>query len=218
MHAVGQKYTSFSRGFGKVRELGQRALRSIALVGTPCQIFTIQKMRLLQVMPADSISLTIGLFCMENFSFDAKTRRSLEKRLSVRLPEISKLNIKDDVMVTTRTGEAIRIPFEEMDSFARPACFACSDFANEFADISCGGLGSPDGYTTVVVRTAEGERLFNTAKREGAIQELPLRGQKARQDHYTEMMARDRGFFPTQAGPGGDENAEGAYRCISGRS
>jgi coenzyme F420 hydrogenase subunit beta len=60
----------------------------------------------------------------------------------------------------------------EIDDVARPACFACTDFANDFADISVGGLGSPDGYTTTVIRTEEGKEIFSEAKRHGYIEEL----------------------------------------------
>jgi coenzyme F420 hydrogenase subunit beta len=77
-----------------------------------------------------------------------------------------------------------------MDEFARPACLACSDFANEFADISCGGLGSPDGYTTVIVRTAAGEKLYNGARQARAIQELAFAARERTRDHLTEMMAK----------------------------
>jgi len=190
VHAVGQLYSSYSPGIREMRALGEGKLRRIAIVGTPCQIFTMQKMRLLGVLPADSITLMIGLFCMENFSFGARARRTLEKRLSVKLPDIAKLNIKDDVQVTTMGRKTLHIPFDVMDEFARPACLACPDFANDYADIACGGLGSPEGWTTSLVRTATGERLFNTALRDGALEELSLHGPKARRDHYTGVMAK----------------------------
>ena len=147
-------------------------------------------MRLLNVPPADSVGLTIGLFCMENFSFDAKTRRALEKNLSVKLGQIHKLNIKDDVEVTTTKKEVVHIPFKLLDEFARPACFACTDFANEYADISCGGIGSPDGYTTVILRTTAGESLYNRAKEDQAIEELGFRTPDRRREAGTEMMAK----------------------------
>jgi coenzyme F420 hydrogenase subunit beta len=127
---------------------------------------------------------------MENFSFGAKTRRVLEKNLSVKLGQIRKLNIKDEVIVTTAKKEAIHIPFTVMDEFARPACFACTDFTNEYADISCGGVGSPDGYTTVVLRTTAGETLYNRAKEDRAIEELSFRNPGQRRDAGTEMMAK----------------------------
>jgi coenzyme F420 hydrogenase subunit beta len=42
----------------------------------------------------------------------------------------------------------------------RPACNACSDFSNIYADISFGGLGSQDKYTTVITRTKKGKHIF----------------------------------------------------------
>ena len=190
VRAVGRRYSTFSPSVREVKSLGTRGVRKIALVGTPCQIATIRKMQLLKVLPADSVVLTIGLFCMENFSFDAKARRSLERKLTVKLPEIRKLSIKDDVVITTVNGEAIHIPFDLMDEFARPACFACTDFANEHADISCGGVGSPDGYTTTILRTTVGQGLYNRAKRDGVIEELSYRNRNERRNTTTGMMAK----------------------------
>jgi coenzyme F420 hydrogenase subunit beta len=190
VHALGERYTSFSPGVREVKSLGGRDLHRIALVGTPCQIFTIRKMQLLDVVPADSIVLTIGLFCMENFSFDARTRRALERKLSVKLDQIRKLNIKDDIVVTAAKKQTVHIPFSVMDEFARPACFVCTDFSNEFADISCGGIGSPDGYTTTVLRTTAGETLYNRAREDGAIEELRYRTSDQRRNAGTEMMAK----------------------------
>ena len=189
VHALGERYTTFSPGVRDLKSLGQRNLDRVALVGTPCQIFTVRKMQLLHVLPADSIVLVIGLFCMENFSFGAKTRRALEKRLSVKLGQIRKLNIKDDVVVTT-AGETVHIPFSVMDEFARPGCLVCTDFASEYADISCGGLGSPDGYTTTVLRTTAGEALYNRAKEDGAIEELRFRSADQGRSAATETMAK----------------------------
>ena len=190
VHAVGEWYTTFSPSVREVKLLGKGDLHRIALVGTPCQIFTIRKMQLLNVLPADSIVLTIGLFCMENFSFDAKTRRALEKKLTAKLGDIRKLSIKDDVIVTTAGSRTVHIPFDVMDEFARPACFACTDFSNEFADISCGGVGSPLGYTTAVLRTTVGEALYNRAKHDGAIEELTFRSRDKGRNAVTETMAK----------------------------
>ena len=76
------------------------------------------------------------------------------------------------MILTKSTGEEIHVPFEVVDEIARPACLACPDFASDFADLSCGGLGSPAGYTTVVIRTAEGDKLYSNARRGGFIEEL----------------------------------------------
>ena len=190
MVIMGQRYTTFSPGLWELRSLGMGDVHKIALVGTPCQILTIRKMQLLNVLPADRVVLTIGLFCMENFFFHAKVRRALEKSLSVELGQIDMLNLKDDVVVTTTNRETIHIPFDAMDEFVRPACFACTDFAGEYADISCGGVGSPDGYTTTVLRTSVGETLYNGAKDDGVVEELTFPNQDQRRNADTEMMAK----------------------------
>ncbi len=190
VRGLGEQYTTFSPGAREVKSLGKKDLHRVALVGTPCQVFTIRKMQLLNVLPADSVVLTIGLFCMETFGFGARMRRGVERKLSVTLKQIRKLNIKDDVIVTTSKKDVIHVPFAVVDEFARPACFACTDFANEYADISCGGLGSPDGYTTTILRTTAGETLYNRAKDDHAIEELGFRSAGERRNAGTEMMAK----------------------------
>jgi len=187
---AGQRYTTFAPTIREVKNLHKQDIRRIALVGTPCQIHTIRKMQLLNVLPADTVTLTIGLFCMESFSFDETTRERLEKTLGVKLADIQKLNVKDDVIITGSDGKTTHVPFYLVDEFARPACFACSDFSNEFADISCGGLGSPDGYTTVIVRSSVGEKVYNGAFHAKAIKELSFSAPESRRNHTTEMMAK----------------------------
>ena len=151
-------------------------------------------MQVLNIVPADAIVFTIGLFCMENFSFDAKVLATLEKNLGVKISDVAKLKIKDDVILTTTDGQIHHVPFEAVDEIARPACLACPDFANDFADISVGGLGSPDGYTTTVIRTSIGQKLYNGAKHDGMLKELRIRGKNQATLHRTEMMAKITAF------------------------
>jgi len=190
LHEAGQSYTTFAPTVREIRDLRKRDIRRIALIGTPCQIHTIRKMQLLSVLPSDTVALTIGLFCMESFSFTESARQRLESVLSVNLDQIDRLNVKDDVIIQTGEGKTVHVPFYLVDEFARPACFACSDFSNEFADISCGGLGSPDDHTTVVVRSAVGEKVYNGARNAKAIVELGFETPESRRNHVTEMMAK----------------------------
>lgn len=187
---VGRRYTSFVPTIREISNLRQRALERVAIVGTPCQIYSLRKMQQLKVVPSDTITLTIGLFCMENFSLTPEARKKLEKKLHVKLSEIEKVNVKDDVIMTMKSGERLHVPFEFVDEVARPACFVCSDFANEFADISCGGLGSADGYTTVMVRTSLGEQVYNGARNKGYIREAKFRNKEEATLHRTTAMAK----------------------------
>ncbi len=190
----GKGYSTYSPTIMEIKALGQRPLDRIALVGTPCQIYTVRKMQVLNILPADSIVFTVGLFCMENFSFDAKSRTTLQKKLGVNIKDIAKLNIKEDVIITMASGEVLHLPFESLDEVARPACMACPDFANDFADVSVGGLGSPDGYTTTVIRTGVGQKLYNGARHARLIKQLSLRGHNKAILHRTELMAKITAF------------------------
>lgn len=187
---LGRRYTTFAPTVREVKNLRERNLEQIAIVGTPCQIYTIRKMQLLNVVPADAVSITIGLFCMENFSFDQKARVKIEKKLKIRLKDMKKINIKDDVILKTTSDEVIHIPFSAVDEIARPACLACPDFTNDYADISCGGLGSPDGYTTSVIRTALGEKIYNGAKQAHLIEEFHCKNREETKIHKSKMMAK----------------------------
>ncbi len=190
----GKDYSTYCPTIQEIKKIGHLRLDRIALVGTPCQIYTVRKMQVLNIVPADSIVFTVGLFCMENFSFDVKTVKTLEKKLGVKIDDIAKLNIKDDVILTTRSGRVHHVPFDALDEVARPACMTCPDFANDFADISVGGLGSPDGYTTTVIRTSIGQRFFNDAKHGRVLKELQFRSKEKAKLHRTELMAKITAF------------------------
>jgi coenzyme F420 hydrogenase subunit beta len=190
----GKDYSTYCPTFQEIKKIGQLHLDRIALVGTPCQIYTVRKMQVLNIVPADSIVFTVGLFCMENFTFETKAVKALEEKLGVKIGDIAKLNIKDDVILTTTSGQVHHLPFEAVDEIARPACMACPDFANDFADISVGGLGSPDGYTTTVVRTSIGQRFYNGAKQDRVLKELRFRSSEKTRLHRTELMAKITAF------------------------
>ncbi|MHC4144192.1 MAG: Coenzyme F420 hydrogenase/dehydrogenase, beta subunit C-terminal domain [Planctomycetota bacterium] len=190
----GKGYSTYSPTIQEIKKIDQLRLDKIALVGTPCQIYTVRKMQVLNIVPADSIAFTIGLFCMENFTFDSKAVAALEKKLGVKLGDIAKLNIKDDVILTTADGQVHHVPFDAVDEIARPACMACPDFANDFADISVGGLGSPDGYTSTVIRTSLGQKFYNGAKQDRVLKELRLPSKEKARLHRTELMAKITAF------------------------
>lgn len=212
LEELGDKYTTYSPTMSHVRSLSRKHLRHVAAVGTPCQIKTIRKMQCLGILPAHIISHTIGLFCMENFSFDAEARRNLESKLGFDFDDIDKLNIKDDVIITLSDGKVFHVPFEDMDELARPACLACTEFANDFADISAGGLGSPDGYTTIVTRTQKGAAILREAERQGYIEERKYRDSSELRSEKTKMTAKVVAFTRQKRGRGEERLAELSMR------
>jgi len=190
LEELGGKYTTYTPILSTVKSLEKSYLRDIAVVGTPCQINAIRKMQCLGIIPAHLVKYTVGLFCIENFSFDDVAKEKLEKKLDINLEDIVKLNIKDDFIISFTKGVTIHVPLGEVHEVARPACFACQDFSNEYADISVGGLGSPDGYTTALIRTELGASVYDEALRKGYIQERPLEDAEESRLEKTKMLAK----------------------------
>jgi coenzyme F420 hydrogenase subunit beta len=170
-----QKFCTYTRSIPK---LNQYKFKKLAVVGTPCQIYTIRSMQSLGVTPSENIEICLGLFCYENFLFDRTQVRKFEKDFNIKLEDIKKINIKEDVILRLKskgTGEKIiHIPFSHLADYMRNACRACKDLTNIYSDISFGGLGSPEKYTTVIPRTEKGKQLFNKIRDEKIITCLEL--------------------------------------------
>jgi coenzyme F420 hydrogenase subunit beta len=164
-------FSTYSPTMFAIKQVGNMDLIKIAVVGTPCQVHTLRKMQSLSVVPSHVVKFVLGLFCYENFSFDASKIKEVEDVLETNLEDIEKLNIRENFIVKLKNGEDKHIPLAKMEKFARPACLACTDFSNDYADISFGGLGSPEGWTTIMIRTEAGERVYQEALRHGYIEE-----------------------------------------------
>jgi len=165
-----QKFCTYT---DSIQELNHYKFKKLAIVGTPCQLYTIRCMQDLGVTPSQNIEICLGLFCFENFLFDRLQIKKFEKDFNISLENIEKLNIKEDLIIKLKDDGAgekiIHIPFNQLEDYMRPACRACNDFTNLYADISFGGLGSPDKYTTVISRTKKGEEVLSKAINAGVI-------------------------------------------------
>ena len=66
-------------------------------------------------------------------------------------------------------GTQYVIPLTELEDTVRPGCSVCTDFTALKSDISAGSVGSPDGYTTLIVRTLVGQHLLDSAVASGKL-------------------------------------------------
>ncbi|MBX5327582.1 MAG: Coenzyme F420 hydrogenase/dehydrogenase, beta subunit C-terminal domain [Candidatus Bathyarchaeia archaeon] len=166
-------WTTYAPIFAALKKLNLLDLAKFAVVGTPCQISTIRKMQLLHIVPSHLVRFTVGLFCFENFRMNDEGKKYLQQRIGADLGEIQKVNLKDDFIIRLKDGKVVHVDLDDLGPIVRSECLACTDFSNYAADISVGGLGSPDGYTTVLVRNHEAQRLINQAISQGYIEETP---------------------------------------------
>ncbi|MFX1408822.1 MAG: Coenzyme F420 hydrogenase/dehydrogenase, beta subunit C-terminal domain [Promethearchaeota archaeon] len=166
-----QKFCTYTHSIPK---LNHYKFKKLAVVGTPCQIYTMRCMQDLGVTPSENIELCLGLFCYENFLFDKSQIAKFEKDFNIKFGDIEKINIKEDLIFRLKDGKIIHVPFNHLNDYMRSACNACGDFTNIYADISFGGLGSRDKYTTVITRTKKGKEILSKALDAGIINNLDL--------------------------------------------
>jgi len=169
-----QVYTTYSPSIEELKGVARMPLKRVAFVGTPCQINTLRRMEVLGVVPSDTIKINLGLFCAGNFQFGPEERERLERIANFKWAEVCKINIKEELRIHLRNKEIRRIPLDQLSFMKRHACQFCDDYAAEFADLSFGGLGAAEGWTTVIVRSSIGQTLLANALR-GDIELLSFR-------------------------------------------
>jgi coenzyme F420 hydrogenase subunit beta len=144
-----------------------RGLSKICVVGSPCHIQSIRYLKHKGLPLASAVKLTIGLFCRENYEYVCIAEKIRAK--SVDISQIDKLDVSDEFNVYA-AGNRLTFPVTEAKSCVPRHCLVCQDFAAELADIAIGSGGSPEGWSTVIIRTEEGENVFAGATEEGFIQ------------------------------------------------
>ena len=174
---AGTKYT-ISNSVDAVRVALEKGYKKIGFVGTPCQIQGLRKVKLLDEpyqFGQDRIALLVGLFCMENFDYEALMNGLVKARFGLLPKDVARFEIKKGMFrVIDKTGKVHEVKIDETDAFTFPGCGPCFDFASELADISVGSVGSGDGWSTVLTRTDAGEKLYAAALAKGALSEKPI--------------------------------------------
>ena len=173
---AGTRYT-YSPNIFALRDGILQRRRRLAYVGTPCQIQAIRRMDVASLRRyVEPIKLTIGLMCTESFTY-REMIDYIEQTLGIHSSDICKVNIKGQLIITTKSGETKKVPLKEIKRFTRQGCLPCNDFSSEFADISAGGLGMID-WTFVIVRTDKGEEILREAEEVGVIRTKGIKEEK----------------------------------------
>ncbi|MHA1266319.1 MAG: Coenzyme F420 hydrogenase/dehydrogenase, beta subunit C-terminal domain [Candidatus Helarchaeota archaeon] len=191
MKTAGTRYSAIPavEELGNYKNLENKRNPRLAFVGTPCQIVTIRKMQLLNAKPGVFVKYLIGLFCMENFHYDALMKGKIQNEMNIDLNDIEKLNIKGKFIISLKNKQRIELSLKELNNIVRNNCHYCEDFTNFYADISVGGVGAPRGYSTVLVRNSRGEKLFSKLIIENAITELAFNSNEFK-DLKTKALAQ----------------------------
>ncbi len=174
MKRFSEEYMTFST-IEEFDHVMRKGLKRVALVGTPCQIKSLRKMQVLNLVPSDVIKFCFGLFCSGNFTFGKKEQQQLAQMAEINWDDVKCLNMKDKLIFTLKSGEQKSISLEDIEPMKRYACSYCSDYSNEFADISFGGIGADDGWTTVITRTPLGRAILADSRSAGRMTQFDLK-------------------------------------------
>ena len=168
---AGTKY-SCSSALLALPEVVKQKKTQVAFVGTPCQIHAVRKMQMSGVKRFSApIKYLVGLMCSECFDYEGLMETHIKGKLGINLNDITKMNIKGKMLVTTPAGTTA-IPLADIKPYVRTSCSVCEDFSSELADVSVGGLGL-DGWTFTIIRTEKGEELFTDAEKTGFLESKP---------------------------------------------
>lgn len=146
--------------------------QKVAMVGTPCQILAASKMDKLmdEEFPVD---LKIGLFCMENFSYSYM--KELIKDYDVDINDVTEFRVeKGHLWLYLTEDRVVKIPLDKAKKCMRKNCKVCMDFTSENSDVSVGSVGSPNGWSTVIIRTDKGFKLIKAAEKDNYIETKPI--------------------------------------------
>ncbi len=176
IESAGTKYTSSPSLIGVGDAVKNYDKNNVAMVGTPCQIRGLQLLdqgTFKEANISEAVKLKVGLFCMETFAYDS-LMEYLESN-GVDAEKVTKFEIKSGKFYANYGDNiAHEAGLKEVKKLVRPCCTKCEDFTSEFADISVGNVGSPNGWSTVLVRTDAGESALRKAEESGLIEVKPL--------------------------------------------
>jgi coenzyme F420 hydrogenase subunit beta len=164
MSLFSEVYSTYSPSIVELEDINRRHLNRVAFVGTPCQINSLRRMEVLGIVPAGAIKFHLGLFCTGNFHFGPEQRKRLEEIGAFKWEEVRKVNVKEELLIHLHHNEVRRIPLDRLDFMKRFACRYCDDYSAEFADLSFGGIGAPEGWTTVMARSPLGRAVLADAR------------------------------------------------------
>ena len=165
-------------------------LDKVGIVGTPCQMQALRKAQLCPIgmgKVPDKIALAIGIFCMENFPYQG-LEAIVEDHCNTKMESAVKMDIgKGKFTVYTERGAVTQIPLGATHKYEQPGCHVCLDYVANMADVSTGSVGTPDGWSTVFVRTKKGEDVWSKAVAAGYFETKDIASVKPGLDLVTKL-------------------------------
>ena len=181
-HAAKSKYAISP--LSALKKAGDMGLEKVAVVGLPCQIEGLRKYQYYPYLAKHSseigdegypvnlpkIEYLIGLFCTEKFKLQTIKEVCLENEIDI--GDVTKFNVSNGKFIMETPDKTINVPVKDVELFS--GCKVCRDFSSDLADVSIGNVGSPEGYSTVVIRTKKGEDIADAVTLEEGVDKTAI--------------------------------------------
>ena len=103
-------------------------------------------------------------------SFDYQGLGSFLKKEDIDIKKVDRFAIAKGEFMVTVDGETKNWPIKDLDHIASSSCAYCTDLTGMNSDLSCGNIGSDEGWTTVIARSKKGEQALELAIKEGMVE------------------------------------------------
>lgn len=159
-----------------VIEAMKAGLKKIAVVGTSCNIDAVHNMA---TLPSGIIgylpkaeAITLGLFCTKSYEYPGLVE--FLKNEGIDIKNVSRFAIAGGKLTADHKDGSSEWPVKDLEHISSSSCDYCHDMNCRNSDISCGNVGSEEGWTTLLLLTERGEKVFKQAVKDGSIEAEPI--------------------------------------------
>lgn len=142
----------------------------IAVMGRPCQIYTMRKLLWDRFVPGYELAFALGTFCYGNFAPSGMGGRKLNELLGFDPSEIRQVRfLGEELAFVSARGVERRVPNADVAGLVNANCLQCYDFSVKFSDVSVGHVGREELFEAAVVRTELGDDVMEQAINDGFL-------------------------------------------------
>jgi coenzyme F420 hydrogenase subunit beta len=174
-------------------------IRRLAFIGVGCQVHALRALQ--QQLGLEQLYI-IGIPCSDNTTYPDQQR--FLQHVSRSPATVVHYEFMQDFRIWMRHQDGsiercnyIDIPMDKLGNVFPAACLSCFDYANTLADISIGYMGARLGWQWLMVRTEQGQQMFDLMQPRLEFGSLDARGQRqAGVERYIGMLANPPGRPP----------------------
>ncbi len=142
----------------------------IAVMGRPCQVYTMRKLVWDNFAPGYELAFGLGTFCYGNFAPGAWGGQKLKEILGFDPVDIRQVAyVGEELEFTPLDGEPKKVGQDAVSGLVNANCLQCYDFTARFSDVSVGQVGREDMFEALLVRTEKGGVVVDQAVRDGFL-------------------------------------------------